>query len=95
MPDAKAVAGEAAGDTKATRFAGAAVGFVAGLALSSLTGIIWPWLVSLVLAGVWVARGRRHARLLWLSLAFAAGAVGYIVLALLVSGDPASGSGGS
>ena len=70
------------------------VGFVLGLGLD-VFGLIWPWVLALAIAGTGLARGRRSPWVFWLALGVAAGAVCYIALGLLITGDPASGSGGS
>jgi hypothetical protein len=71
-----------------------AMGLVIGVGLSSF-GLLWPWIVSLVVAGVGLALRQRYPLLLWLALGVVCGALTYLVLGLLIVGQPPSGSGGS
>ncbi len=80
----------------AARTGAVAAGLVVGVGLSSLRGLMWPWLVALTVAGVGLALRRRYPSVLWLALGVAGGAIGYIALglALSASGAPSTGSGG-
>ena len=58
-----------------------AVGLVIGVGLTSLLGLLWPWIVSLGVAGFGPTLRPRYPLLLWLALGVAGGALTYIVLA--------------
>lgn len=81
----------------ATRTSAAMLGVVLGLGLSSLLGLIWPWLVALVLAGLGLALNRRYPLLIWLALGVAAGGLGYLLLGWIVGlfGETSRGDGGT
>jgi hypothetical protein len=72
-----------------------AMGLLIGVGLSPF-GLLWPWIVSLAVAGVGLAFRQRYPLLLWLALGIAGGALTYIVWGLVYPfGQPPSGSGGS
>ena len=71
-----------------------AMGLLIGVGLSPF-GLLWPWIVSLGVAGVGLTLRQRYPLLLWLALAVAGGALTYIVWGLVDPDGPASGSGGS
>ena len=72
-------------------------GLAVGVGLSSLRGLLWPWLVALVVAAIGLALRQRYPLLLWLALGITVGAVAYIALGLALApfGEPSSGSGGA